>query len=146
VLILTACDDVSSRVTGLDSGADDYLVKPFDLDELCARLRALHRRNAGRATPLLVHGELVLDPAARSVTLRGEPVSLSTTEFGVLERLLSSTGRVLSKAQLEQAVYGWSGELESNAIEVHVHHLRRKLGSDLIRTVRGVGYCVDRSP
>lgn len=144
VLILTARDTVADRVKGLDSGADDYLIKPFDLDELAARIRALLRRNTGRATPQICHGDIVLDPAAHSVTLSGTPVELSTREFAVLQALLESTGRVLSREQLEQQLYGWHDEVESNAIEVHIHHLRKKLGTDLIRTVRGVGYMIDK--
>ncbi|MDR3393099.1 MAG: winged helix-turn-helix domain-containing protein [Sulfuriferula sp.] len=144
VLILTARDTVVDRVLGLDSGADDYLIKPFDLDELAARIRALLRRNTGRATPQIRHGDIVLDPAAHAVTASGMPVELSTREFAVLQTLLESAGRVLSREQLEQQLYGWNEEVESNTIEVHIHHLRKKLGSDLIRTVRGVGYMVDK--
>jgi two-component system response regulator QseB len=144
VLILTARDTVSNKIDGLDTGADDYLVKPFDLDELAARLRALVRRGQGRATPQLVHGELVLDPQARQVTLAGQPVDLSVREFALLEILLSHAGRALTRAQLEAQLYGWGGEVESNALEVHIHHLRKKCGAELIRTLRGVGYMVDK--
>ena len=144
VLILTARDTVADRVKGLDSGADDYLIKPFDLDELAARIRALLRRNIGRATPQIRHGEIVLDPAAHTVTASGIPIELSTREFALLQALLESTGRVLSREQLEQQLYGWNEEVESNAVEVHIHHLRKKLGTDLIRTVRGVGYMIDK--
>ena len=140
VLILTARDTVPDRIAGLDAGADDYLVKPFDLGELQARLRALLRRAGNQAEPVLSHGELRLDPAARSVTREGRPVELSAREFAVLHALLLNAGRVLSKAQLEEKLYGWGEEIESNAVEVFVHHLRRKLAPDLIRTVRGVGY------
>lgn len=142
VLILTARDAVADRVQGLDSGADDYLVKPFDLDELAARIRALLRRRGGRASPLLQHGELVLDPAAHTVTRAGKAVDISPREFALLQELLQNAGRVLSREQLEHSLYGWNEEVESNAVEVHVHHLRKKLGADLIRTVRGVGYLV----
>ena len=142
VLILTARDTVQDRVAGLDAGADDYLVKPFDLDELLARLRALRRRGAGRATTRIVHGDLVLDPSSHSVTQAGKNISLSRREFSLLESMLEQQGRVLSREQLEQQLYGWDGEVESNALEVHIHHLRRKLGPDLIRTVRGVGYVI----
>jgi two-component system, OmpR family, response regulator QseB len=145
VLILTAQDAVSDRVAGLDAGADDYLVKPFDLDELAARLRALARRAAGRAEPRLVHGALTLDPARREVTLDGAEVALSHREFALLHALLERPGRPLSRAQLEERIYGWGDQVESNAIEVHVHALRRKLGAGLIRTLRGVGYVVPRS-
>ena len=144
VLILTARDTVSERVEGLDSGADDYLIKPFDLDELTARLRALQRRHAGRPEPVLRHGDIVLDPAAYTVTLREEPVSLSTSEFALLQLLLENVGRVMPRTRLEQTLYGWDGEAESNSLEVFIHHLRKKLGAELIRTVRGVGYVIER--
>lgn len=144
VLILTARDRVADRVAGLDAGADDYLVKPFDLDELAARVRALARRQAGRAEPVIRHGDIVLDPAAHSVTLGGKPVELSPREFGVLRELLQNAGTVLSKARLEQSLYGWDQELGSNAVEVHIHHLRRKLGTHLIKTLRGIGYTVEK--
>ncbi|KXB30664.1 two-component system response regulator [Dechloromonas denitrificans] len=142
ILILTARDATGDKVSGLDAGADDYLVKPIDLDELTARIRALARRSAGRAAPLLIHGELALDPAAHVVTLAGQPVELSSREFSLLQMLLENTGRVLSRTQLEQSLYGWRDEPDSNALEVHIHHLRKKLGSDLIRTLRGVGYTI----
>lgn len=145
VLILTARDAVADRVQGLDSGADDYLVKPFDLDELGARLRALLRRAGGRATPQIVHGDLAVDPAARRVNRAGKEVELSPKEFGILLELLENAGRVLSREQLEQSLYGWGEEVESNAVEVHIHHLRKKLDPGLIRTIRGVGYLVDKS-
>jgi DNA-binding response OmpR family regulator len=144
VLILTARDTVADRVTGLDSGADDYLVKPFALNELCARVRALHRRTNERGTPLIRHGAITLDPAARKVTHEGKPVDLSVREFALLQTLLSTTGRVLSRARIEQSLYAWGEEIESNAVEVHIHHLRKKLGASLIRTIRGVGYVIDK--
>lgn len=144
VLILTARDATGDKVSGLDAGADDYLVKPVDLDELAARIRALTRRSAGRAAPLLTHGDIVLDPAAHSITLAGAPVELSVREFSLLQMLLENAGRVLSRTQLEQSVYGWRDEPDSNALEVHIHHLRKKLGSELIRTLRGVGYTIPR--
>lgn len=144
VLILTARDAVGDKVAGLDGGADDYLVKPVDLDELAARIRALIRRSAGRSAPLLVWGELVLDPAARRLTRAGEPVDLSGREFALLQMLLEGAGRVLTRGQLEQSLYGWGDEPDSNALEVHIHHLRKKLGSELIRTLRGVGYTIPR--
>ena len=142
VLILTARDATGDKISGLDAGADDYLVKPIDLDELTARIRALTRRSAGRAAPLLTHGDLALDPAAHSVTLAGQPVELSRREFSLLQMLLENAGRVLTRSQLEQSLYGWRDEPDSNALEVHIHHLRKKLGSDLIRTLRGVGYTI----
>ncbi len=142
VLILTAQDAVGDRVAGLDAGADDYVVKPFDLDELAARIRALHRRSGGRAEPRLGVGGLALDPAAHEVTLEGEPVALSAREFALLQALLERPGRPLSRAQLEERLYGWGEEVESNAVEVHVHALRKKLGAHWIRTLRGVGYMV----
>jgi two-component system OmpR family response regulator/two-component system response regulator QseB len=142
ILILTARDATGDKVSGLDAGADDYLVKPIDLDELTARLRALTRRSAGRADPLLTHGSIVVDPAAHSVTLAGQAVELSSREFSLLQMLLESAGRVLTRSQLEQSIYGWRDEPDSNALEVHIHPLRKKLGSDLIRTLRGVGYTI----
>ncbi|WP_374340962.1 response regulator [Azonexus sp.] len=144
VLVLTARDATGDKVAGLDAGADDYLVKPIDLDELAARIRALTRRSAGRAAPLLTHGELTLDPAAHVVTRAGLPVELSTREFSLLQLLLENAGRVLTRSQLEQSLYGWRDEPDSNALEVHIHHLRKKLGSELIRTLRGVGYTIAR--
>ena len=144
VLILTARDATGDKISGLDAGADDYLVKPIDLDELTARIRALTRRSAGRAAPLLTHGDLALDPAAHSVTLAGQPVELSRREFSLLQMLLENAGRVLTRSQLEQSLYGWRDEPDSNALEVHIHHLRKKLGSELIRTLRGVGYTIPR--
>lgn len=145
VIILTARDAIEDRVAGLDAGADDYVVKPFDLDELAARIRAVARRRAGRAAPRLRYGEIEIDPASRSVTLRGEAVSLSPREFDLLTALLERPGVVLSRAQLESRLYGWGEEVESNTVEVYVHGLRRKLGADLIRNVRGVGYMVPRA-
>ncbi len=144
VLVLTARDAVSDRVQGLDSGADDYLVKPFDLDELAARVRALTRRRAGRAEPAVSFGELSVDPSAHRVTLRGKDVALSAREFALLQALLERPGAVLSRAQLEERLYGWDEEVESNAIEVHIYNLRRKLGNDRIRNVRGVGYMLSK--
>jgi len=142
VLILTARDTIADRVRGLDLGADDYLVKPFDLDELYARVRALSRRASGGNTPLLHHGDITLDLGAHTVSLRGRSVELSAREFMVLKMLLENAGKVLSRSRLEQGVYGWNTDVGSNAIEVHIHHLRKKLGSNLIQTVRGVGYTV----
>ena len=143
-LIITARDKVQDRIAGLDSGADDYVVKPFDLDELAARIRAVHRRRTGRADPLIRVRDLTFDPAARRVTRGGEEVALSARELALLQALLERPGAILARAQLEERIYGWGEELESNAVEVHVHSLRRKLGADLIRTVRGVGYVVPR--
>lgn len=146
VLVITARDAVADRVKGLDAGADDYLVKPFDLDELSARIRALMRRRGGRASPLIEHGALTLDPATRAVTLDGRPVSLSGREFALLHALLERPGMPLSRAQLEERLYGWGEEVESNAVEVHIHSLRRKLGAAWIRNVHGVGYLVPEHP
>jgi two-component system response regulator QseB len=142
ILVITARDAVAERIKGLDAGADDYLVKPFDLDELAARVRALVRRAEGRAAPIVRHGALTLDPSTRAVTLRGQPVALSGREFALLQALLQRPGVVLSRAQLEERLYGWDEEVGSNAVEVHIHNLRRKLGADAIRNVRGVGYTV----
>ena len=144
ILILTARDATGDKVSGLDAGADDYLVKPIDLDELTARIRALTRRSAGRAEPLLTHGELSVDLAAHRVTLSGQEVELSSREFSLLQQLLENAGRVLTRTQLEQSLYGWRDEPDSNALEVHIHHLRKKLGSELIRTLRGVGYTIPK--
>ncbi len=142
VLIMTARDAVRDRVAGLDAGADDYLVKPFDLDELAARVRALLRRGSGRADPVIRHGKLMLNPATREAQFADAPLALSPREFSLLEALLDRPGAVLSLAQLEERIYGWGQEVDSNAIEVHIHALRKKLGADYIRNVRGVGYKV----
>ena len=144
ILILTARDGVPDRVLGLDSGADDYVVKPVDLHELAARLRSLVRRSTGQVQEMLTLGDVSIDPSSRKVTLNSEVVALSTREFDLLHALMRNAGRVLSREQLEQQMYSWGHEVESNAIEVHIHHLRRKLGSELIQTVRGVGYTVQR--
>jgi two-component system OmpR family response regulator/two-component system response regulator QseB len=143
VLVLTARDAVPDRIRGLDLGADDYVVKPVDLNELAARLRALVRRAHGQPGECLRAQDVVLDPAARTVRKAHSPVPLSTREFDLLHALMLNPGRVLSREQLEQRVYGWGQEVESNAVEVHVHHLRRKLGAQLVQTVRGVGYMLD---
>ena len=142
VLILTARDAIPDKIAGLDGGADDFLVKPVDLDELAARIRALARRAAGRAMPVIRHNGLVLDPAGHRVTLDDQPIDLSTREFSLLHVLLENAGRVMTRAQLESSIYGWRDEPDSNALEVHIHHLRRKLGADTIRTLRGVGYTI----
>jgi two-component system, OmpR family, response regulator QseB len=142
VLVLTARDAISDRIEGLDAGADDYLVKPFDLQELAARIRAILRRRSGRATSHIEHQGVVLDAATHEVLRDGVPVSLSPREFALLYALLEQPGRILSRAQLEERLYGWGEEVESNVVEVHVHGLRRKLGADYIRNVRGVGYRV----
>ena len=144
VLVLTARDAVTDRIRGLDSGADDYVVKPVDLHELAARLRALVRRAHGTPQEVLRVQDVELDPAARIVRKDGRPIELQTREFDLLHALLLNAGRVLSREQLEQHLYSWGREVESNAVEVHVHHLRRKLGPALIQTVRGVGYMVPR--
>lgn len=144
VLVLTARDTVPDRVRGLDLGADDYVLKPVDLDELAARLRALVRRAHGQPQQVLCAQDVALDPAARSVTRAGQPVALAPREFDLLHALMLDAGRVLTREQLEQRLYRWGREVESNAVEVHVHHLRRKLGSALIQTVRGVGYLLQR--
>ena len=145
VLILTARDTVEDRIRGLDMGADDYLVKPFDMGELGARLRALVRRASGAPAPLLRVGDITLDPAAREVRHADRHVDLSVREFALLEALMRNAGRVLTRSQLEQALYAWGDEVESNALEVHVHHLRRKLDPSGIKTVRGVGYLMARA-
>jgi len=144
VLIATARDAVAQRVAGLDAGADDYIVKPYDINELLARIRALLRRAAGRAEPVYEHAGVRVDPATREATVRGRIVELSAREWALLESLLSRPGQVLSRSQLEEKLYGWGEEIASNAVEVHVHGLRRKLGADFIRNIRGVGYMVPR--
>jgi DNA-binding response OmpR family regulator len=140
VLILTARDQLEDKVRGLDLGADDYVLKPFDLDEIAARLRALVRRAHGRPEPVIAVGEVVLNPAARTVMRAGQPVELTPREFDLLHLLLQNADRVLTRRVLEEQLYTWNDAVDSNALEVHIHHLRRKLGSELIRTVRGVGY------
>ena len=145
ILILTARDTVGDRIAGLDAGADDYLVKPFNLGELQARLRALVRRANSQLESVITHGTLRLDSVGHSVTFEGRVVDLSAREFTILQQLLLNTGRVLSKARLEEKLYGWGEEIESNTIEVFVHHLRRKLSPQLIRTVRGVGYMIPKA-
>ena len=146
VLLLTAMDETPDRIRGLDSGADDYLGKPFDLDELCARVRAIARRGTGRASPCLAAGGVTLDPATLSVALNGVPLSLSRREFAVLSALMERPGTVRSKSEIEDRLYGWQEEIESNAVEVHIHHLRAKIGRDAIETVRGLGYRIRTSP
>jgi two-component system OmpR family response regulator/two-component system response regulator QseB len=143
VLVLTAKDTVPDRVEGLDSGADDFVVKPFELDEICARLRALARRNEGRSTPTVEHKGIVLDPASHQVTYNDEKVELSQKEFEILSFLMANIGRVVSRARLEESLYSWTSDIESNTVEVHIHYLRKKLDSGIIRTVRGVGYIID---
>lgn len=144
ILILTALDRVEHRVAGLDGGADDYLVKPFDLNELCARLRVLQRRSVGRSAPVISYKDIVLDPAAHEVIYQGDKIALSHHEFVVLQYLLENIGRVMSRSKIEEVLYGWDG-VESNSMEVFIHHLRKKFGSQLIKTVRGVGYVIEKA-
>lgn len=144
VIIVTARDGLNDRIRGLDTGADDYLVKPFDLDELTARIRAVFRRHHGQADTLLTHGELQINSATREVSYAGRAVPVSAREFALLEALLERPAAVLSRSQLEDRLYGWGGEVASNAIEVHIHNLRKKLSEDVIQTVRGVGYTLRR--
>jgi len=144
VVILTARETVDDRVKGLDAGADDYLTKPFDLDELCARMRALQRRSKARAQPILTYGDITLDPASHVVTLKGEQVLISRREFALLQKLLENAGRVISREQLNQTLYGWGENIDSNALEVHIHNLRKRFGSNIIRTIRGVGYMAEK--
>lgn len=144
VLVLTARSEVVDRVSALDNGADDYLVKPFDIDELCARIRALNRRHKGNEPQRYHHGDLMLDPSSRTVTLRENEISLSNKEFDILRALMENMGRVMSRRKLNETIYCLDDEVESNAIEVHVHHLRKKLGEHPIRTVRGVGYVIEK--
>ena len=144
VLIATARDAIGDRIAGLDAGADDYVVKPYDVDELLARIRALVRRSAGRGEPVFSHMGVTLRPATREASVNGEPVALSAREWAVLEPMLQRPGAVFSRAQLEQKLYGWKDDISSNAVEVYVHGLRKKLGAGLIETVRGLGYLVPR--
>jgi len=146
ILMLTALGSVDDRVAGLRLGADDYLVKPFEFDELNARIRAVARRHSGRAGPVLSHAGITLDPATRQVTKDGTPVLLSAREFAVLEALLARPGALLSRAQIEDRLYGWGEEIESNAVSVYIHQLRRKLGADTIQNMRGVGYFIGPAP
>ncbi len=146
VLIITARDQIPDRIVGLDAGADDFILKPFDMGELGARLRAATRRYNGRAQPHITYGQLVLDPALREVSLAGKPITLTGREFALLAHLLAHRGRVQTREQLQEALYSWDQDIESNAVEVHVHHLRRKLGRDLIRTVHGEGYLLPAEP
>ncbi|KQQ40071.1 two-component system response regulator [Duganella sp. Leaf126] len=144
VLMVTARDQVPDRIAGLDAGADDFVVKPFDLDELAARIRSACRRAAGRVRELLVHGDLVIEVADRRVCKAGQPIAVTIKEFRLLLLLVEQAGRVLSREQLEKNLYSWGDEVESNAVQVHIHHLRKKLGRDLIRTVHAIGYCIDK--
>jgi two-component system, OmpR family, response regulator QseB len=144
VIILTARDEIQHRIAGLDAGADDYIVKPFDLDEVMARMRSVLRRASGRGDSSIQHGELRLDPVSRTIERNGKPVNLSAHEYAVLEALLQRPGAVLSRSQLEDRLYGWDEQIGSNAVEVYIHGLRRKLGSDAIRTLRGVGYYIPK--
>jgi two-component system, OmpR family, response regulator QseB len=145
VIVLTARDEIQHRIAGLDAGADDYIVKPFDLDEVMARMRSVLRRATGRGDSSIQHGDLRLDLVSRTIERNGVPVSVSAHEYAVLEALLQRPGAVLSRAQLEDRLYGWDEQIASNAVEVYIHGLRRKLGSDAIRTVRGVGYFVPKT-
>jgi two-component system OmpR family response regulator/two-component system response regulator QseB len=144
ILIVTARDQISDRIAGLDAGADDFIIKPFDLDELAARIRSSSRRNAGRTRDLIVHGDIEIDVAARQVRQHQETVFLTSKEFGILLMLVDHAGHVLTREQLEETLYGWGEEVESNAIQVHIHHLRKKLGKTLLRTIHSVGYTIDK--
>lgn len=144
VIILTACESVEDRIKGLDSGADDYIVKPFDLNELGARIRALVRRSQGRADTALQYRNITLDPAAHSVMMDDVPVNVPRREFSLLQKLLENNGQVLSRDQLMQSIYGWDEDVDSNALEVHIHNLRKKLNATFIRTIRGVGYMAEK--
>ena len=145
ILILTARDTIGDKVNGLDAGADDYLLKPFDLAELNARLRALTRRASGRASSRICYGEVTLEPESQSVSYQGQAVHLHRREFMLLHELLENTGKVLTRQQLEQSLYGWGEDIDSNALEVHIHHLRKKLYPELIKTIRGVGYMIEKA-
>lgn len=146
VVILTARETVDDRVKGLDAGADDYITKPFDLDELCARMRALQRRSKARAKPIIVYENISLDPASHVVQMNGEQIMISRREFALLQKLIENAGRVISREQLNQTLYGWGENIDSNALEVHIHNLRKRFGTSLIRTIRGVGYMAEKPP
>ncbi|MGE3919622.1 MAG: response regulator [Gammaproteobacteria bacterium] len=144
VLILTAKETLEDRIQGLDSGADDYMIKPFDFEELCARLRALQRRHLQRTDSALTYEDLLLDPVKHTVTYKEEVLIIPRREFALLQKLLENVGHVLSREQLTQSLYGWDEDVDSNALEVHIHNLRKKLGSDIIRTIRGIGYMIGK--
>lgn len=144
VIILTACESVEDRIKGLDSGADDYIVKPFDLNELSARIRALIRRSQGRADTTLQYQNIIMDPASHTVTVDNIPINVPRREFSLLQKLLENNGQVLSRDQLMQSIYGWDEDVDSNALEVHIHNLRKKLNANFIRTIRGVGYMAEK--
>ncbi len=144
VIILTARDSIEDRVKGLDSGADDYIIKPFDLNELSARIRALIRRSQGRADTILHYQNIILDPAAHTVLLDNQPINVPRREFSLLQKLLENCGQVLSREQLMQSIYGWEEDVDSNTLEVHIHNLRKKLDANFIRTIRGVGYMIEK--
>ena len=144
VIILTACESVEDRIKGLDSGADDYIVKPFDLNELSARIRALIRRSQGRADTALQYRNITIDPASHSVTVDNVLINVPRREFALLQKLLENSGQVLSRDQLMQSIYGWDDDVDSNALEVHIHNLRKKLNANFIRTIRGVGYMAEK--
>lgn len=145
VLVLTARDAVEHKVEGLDLGADDYLTKPFNLEELAARLRALQRRNRARSEPTIRYGDITVDPASHIITYKNDTVLVSRREFSLLQKLLENEGRVITRDQLNQTLYGWGENIDSNALEVHIHNLRKRFGSNLIRTIRGIGYMVDKA-
>lgn len=144
ILIVTARDQISARIAGLDAGADDFIIKPFDLDELAARIRSASRRASGRTIEIITHGAVEIDVAARQVRFQNEPVSLTSKEFGILLLLIEHPGQVMTRERLEETLYGWGEEIESNAIQVHIHHLRKKLDKNFIRTVHSIGYVVDK--
>ncbi len=144
ILIVTARDQISARIAGLDAGADDFIIKPFDLDELAARIRSASRRASGRTIEIITHGAVEIDVAARQVRFQNEPVSLTSKEFGILLLLIEHPGQVMTRERLEETLYGWGEEIESNAIQVHIHHLRKKLGKNFIRTVHSIGYVIDK--
>jgi len=145
VLILTAYDTIKDRIKGLDGGADDYIVKPFDIDELCARIRSLYRRSQGDPSPIIVYNDLILDPSSYTAKKNHKTIEIGPKEFVILQTLIRKVGRVVSKTDLEETLYGWDDNISSNTIEVHIHRIRKKFGNDIIKNIRGIGYIIEKT-